>query len=133
MALLVLITEDDAFAAAAAALAGAELTVMRAGVEEAAAVARRDRPDILAVDTDSIREAGALIGALSLVTGSATVAVSHQAWPGSEQVAAWRAAGAAAVLPKPSGSAAPTLAGADRDAYVRWLSDLARARRETQA
>jgi chemotaxis response regulator CheB len=133
MALLVLVTEDDAFAAAAAALASDDLMVIRATVEETAAVARRDHPDVLAIDTDSIREAGPLIGALSLVTGAAIVAVSHHAWPGSEQAAAWRAAGADAVLPKPSGSAAPTLAGADRDAYARWFCDLVRTRQETPA
>lgn len=133
MVLLVLVTEDDAFAAAAAALASANLTVTRAHLEEAVAVAKRDCPDVLAVDTDSIREARPLIGALSLVTASTIVAVAHQAWPGSEPAGAWRAAGADAVLPKPSGAASPTLAGADRDAYAQWFADLAGAAREAPA
>src|ERR1700730_16953579 len=100
MAELVVVTDDDAFAMAAYALASAELTVTRAAVEEAVAVARRDRPGIIAVDTDSIHDAKSLIGALSLATRSVVVAVAHQAWPGSEAAATWRMAGADAVLPK---------------------------------
>jgi chemotaxis response regulator CheB len=94
-------------------------------VEEAVAAARHDHPDILAVDTDSVRDWQSLIGALSLLTQARIVAVAHQAWPGSRAVAEWRMAGADAVLPKPSGRASPTLASLDRDAYARWLVALA--------
>jgi hypothetical protein len=130
MASLLLITEDNAFAAAAAALSHADLTVTRAQAEEAVALARRDLPDVLAIDADSIVEAKSLIATLSLVTRSIVVAVAHQAWPGSESADAWRHAGADAVLPKPSGAASPSLAGADREAYSQWFADLIRASRE---
>jgi hypothetical protein len=128
-----LVTEDEGFAAAAAALANDDLTLIRASVEEAITVATGDDPDVLAIDTDSVRDARPLIGALSLVTRAVIVAVSHRGWPGSEPAGMWRAAGADAVLPKPSGRAAPTLAGTDRDAYARWFTDFAAARREGRA
>jgi hypothetical protein len=121
---IVLITEDDAFATAAAALAGDTLAIRRVNPEDAVAVSRRDRPDILAIDVDSVRYARSLIGAASLTTGSIIVAVSSEAWPGSDAAFAWHRTGADAVLPKPSGPASPTLAGADRDAYARWFFDL---------
>jgi hypothetical protein len=130
MAALLVVTKDDGFAAAAHALAGAELTVTRADVEDAVAVVRQDHPDIIAIDADSIHDAKSLIGALSLLTRSVVVAVAHEAWPGSEAAGALRRAGADAVLPKPSGRASPTLAGADRDAYVGWFVDLGGAARE---
>jgi hypothetical protein len=130
MASLLLITEDNAFAAAAAALSRADLTVTRAQAEEAVALARRDLPDVLAIDADSIVEAKSLIATLSLVTRSIVVAVAHQAWPGSEAADAWRCAGADAVLPKPSGAASPSLAGADREAYSQWFADLVDASRK---
>jgi CheY-like chemotaxis protein len=130
MTSLLLITEDNAFAAAAEALSGAELIVTRAQAEEAVALARQRLPDLVAIDTDSIVEARPLIGALLLVTRSIVVAVAHQAWPGSEAAGAWRQAGADAVLPKPSGAASPSLAGADREAYARWFADLVRSSRE---
>jgi CheY-like chemotaxis protein len=125
MASLLLVTEDNGFAAAAEALSGADLTVTRASVEEAVALATHDRPDILAIDTDSIVEAKPLIATLSLVTRSIVVAVARQAWPGSEAADAWRQAGADAVLPKPSGAASPSLVGADREAYAQWFIGLA--------
>jgi len=118
---LVVITEDDAFALAIQALTCAELAVTCVHVEEAVAAARHDHPDVLAVDTDSIRDSQSLIGALSLLTQARVVALAHQSWPGSRAAAEWRMAGADAVLPKPSGRAAPTLAGVDRDAYARWF------------
>ena len=121
---LVLITEDDAFAIAAAALASDALTVRRINPEDAVAVSRRDRPNILAIDVDSVRYARSLIGAVSLTTNSTIVAVSSEAWPGSDAAFAWHRTGADAVLPKPSGPASPTLAGADRDAYARWFFEL---------
>lgn len=121
MAGLLVITEDDAFALAIQALSSAELAVTRVHVEEAVAAARHDQPDILAIDTDSIRDAQSLIGALSLLTRARIVALAHQAWPGSRASAEWRVAGADAVLPKPSGRASPTLAGLDADAYARWF------------
>jgi hypothetical protein len=124
MTVLVVVTKDDGFAAAVNALASAELTVTRADVEDAVAVARQVHPDILAVDADSIHDAKSLIGALSLLTRSVVVAVAHEAWPGSEAAGAWRRAGADAVLAKPSGRASPTLAGIDHDAYARWFADL---------
>jgi CheY-like chemotaxis protein len=130
MTSLLLITEDNAFAAAAEALSGAELIVTRAQAEEAVALARQRLPDLVAIDTDSIVEARPLIGALSLVTRSIVVAVAHQAWPGAEAAGAWRQAGADAVLPKPSGAASPSLVGADREAYARWFVDLVRSSRE---
>ena len=130
MASLLLVTDDACFAAAAAALSNAELTVTRAQPEEVVALARRELPDILAIDTDSIAEAKSLITTLSLVSRSTVVALGRQAWPGSEAVGAWRHAGADAVLPKPSGAASPTLAGADREAYRQWFADLALATRE---
>jgi hypothetical protein len=133
MASLLLITEDDGFAAAAEALSDADLIVRRAHAEEAVALARHDLPDLLAVDTDSIVESRPLIAALSLVTRSIVVAVARQAWPGSEAADAWRRAGADVVLPKPSGAVSPSLAGADREAYARWLLDLVRSSREDAA
>ena len=126
MASLLLVTEDNGFATAAEALASADLTVTRAHAEEAVAVARHDLPDVLAIDTDSIVEAKPLIATLSLVTRSIVVAVARQAWPGSEAADLWRHAGADAVLPKPSGAASPSLAGADREAYAQWFADLVR-------
>ena len=125
MAGLVVVTEDDAFAAAVQALANAGLAVSRVHVEEALAAVHHDRPDILAVDTDSVRDSQSLIGALSLLTRARIVALAHQAWPGSRAAAEWRMAGADAVLSKPSGRASPTLAGLDRDAYARWFFALA--------
>jgi CheY-like chemotaxis protein len=116
---LVVVTEDDAFAAAIKALASAELSVTSVHAEEAVAAIRHGHPDILAVDTDSIRDAQSLMGALSLLTQACVVALAHQAWPGSRASADWRAAGADAVLPKPSGRASPSLAGLDRDDYLR--------------
>jgi hypothetical protein len=130
MASLLLVTEDNGFATAVEALSSADLTVTRAHAEEAVAVARHDLPDVLAVDTDSIVEAKPLIATLSLVTRSIVVAVARQAWPGSEAADAWRDAGAEAVLPKPSGAASPSLAGADREAYAQWFADLVRTSRE---
>jgi hypothetical protein len=121
---IVLITEDDAFAAAADALAGEALAIRRVSPEDAVVVSRRDRPDILAVDVDSVRHARSLIGAVSLTTHAIVVAISSEAWPGSDAAFAWRRTGADAILPKPSGPASPTLAGADRDAYARWFLDL---------
>jgi CheY-like chemotaxis protein len=126
MASLLLVTEDHGFATAAEALSSADLTVTRAHAEEAVAVARHDLPDVLAIDTDSIVEAKPLIATLSLVTRSIVVAVARQAWPGSEAADLWRQAGADAVLPKPSGAASPSLAGADRVAYAQWFADLVR-------
>jgi CheY-like chemotaxis protein len=126
MASLLLVTEDNGFATAAEALSSADLTVTRAHAEEAVAVARHDLPDVLAIDTDSIVEAKPLIATLSLVTRSIVVAVARQAWPGSEVADLWRQAGADAVLPKPSGAASPSLAGADREAYAQWFADLVR-------
>ena len=82
------------------------------------------------IDTDSIVEAKPLIATLSLVTRSIVVAVARQAWPGSEAADLWRQAGADAVLPKPSGAASPSLAGADREAYAQWFADLVRTSRE---
>jgi chemotaxis response regulator CheB len=130
MASLLLVTEDAAFAIAVEALSTSDLTVTHAHAEEAIAVARRDLPDVFAIDTDSVVEAGPLITTLSLVTRSIVVAVGHNAWPGSETVDAWRHAGADAVLPKPSGAASPSLMGADRDAYALWILDLVRSMRE---
>jgi CheY-like chemotaxis protein len=130
MASLLLVTEDHGFATAAEALSNADLTVTRAHAEEAVAVARHDLPDVLAIDTDSIVEAKPLIATLSLVTRSIVVAVARQAWPGSEVADLWRQAGADAVLPKPSGAASPSLAGADREAYAQWFADLVRTSRE---
>jgi hypothetical protein len=121
---IVLITEDDAFAAATDALAGDGLAIRRISHEDAVAVSRRDRPDILAVDIDSVRDARSLISAVSLTTSSIVVAICSEAWPGSDAAFAWRRSGADAILPKPSGPASPTLAGADRDAYARWLLNL---------
>jgi CheY-like chemotaxis protein len=126
MASLLLVTEDHGFATAAEALSSADLTVTRAHAEEAVAVARHDLPDVLAIDTDSIVEAKPLIATLSLVTRAIVVAVARQAWPGSEAADLWRQAGADAVLPKPSGAASPSLAGADREAYAQWFADLVR-------
>jgi hypothetical protein len=130
MASLLLVTEDAAFAIAVEALSTSDLTVTHAHAEEVIAVARRDLPDVFAIDTDSVVEAGPLITTLSLVTRSIVVAVGHNAWPGSEAVDAWRHAGADAVLPKPSGAASPSLMGADRDAYALWILDLVRSMRE---
>jgi CheY-like chemotaxis protein len=125
MTTLVVVTEDDAFAAAIQALAGADLTVTCVHVEEAIASARHDRPDLVAVDTDSIRDSQSLIGALSLLTQARIVAIASQAWPTSRAAGEWRVAGADAVLPKPSGRASPTLAGRDRDDYRSWFITLA--------
>jgi hypothetical protein len=121
MAGVLVITEDEAFGLAIQALDCAELAVTCVHVEEAVASVRQDQPDILAVDTDSIRDAQSLIGALSLLTKARIVALAHQAWPGSRASAEWRMAGADAVLPKPSGRASPTLAGPDAGAYARWF------------
>jgi hypothetical protein len=118
---LMVISEDDAFALAMHALSCAELAVTCVHVEEAVVAARHDQPDLLAVDTDSIRDAQSLIGALSLLTRAHIVALAHQAWPGSRASAEWRMAGADAVLPKPSGRASPSLAGPDGEAYARWF------------
>jgi hypothetical protein len=130
MASLLLVTEDTCFAAAAEALSSADLTVTRARAEETVALARHDLPEIIAIDTDSIVEAKPLIATLSLVTRSIVVAVTRQAWPGSEAADALRQAGADAVLPKPSGSASPSLVGADREAYAQWFMGLVRSSRE---
>ena len=123
----------DAFATAAEALASEALTIRRVNPEDAVAVSRRDRPDILAIDVDSVRYARSLIGAVSLATSSIIVAVSSDAWPGSDAAFAWHRTGADAVLPKPSGPASPTLAGADRDAYARWFFELANPSPESAA
>jgi chemotaxis response regulator CheB len=133
MASLLLVSEDPAFAIAFEALSTPDLMVTHARAEEAIAVARRGRPDVLAIDTDSIVEAGPLITTLSLVTRAIVVAVGHNAWPGSETADAWRHAGADAVLPKPSGAASPSLAAADRDAYGLWILHLVRSMREEAA
>jgi urease alpha subunit len=130
VASLLLITEDDCFAAAAHALSNADLRVTRGQPEEAVALARRDVPDIIALDTDSIAEAKFLIATLSLITRTKVVALARQAWSGSEASDILRDAGADAVLPKPSGAASPTLAGTDREAYRRWFTELAGAARE---
>ena len=130
---IVLITEDDAFATAAEALANEVLTIRRINPEDAVVISRRDRPDILAIDVDSVRYARSLIGAVSLTTGSTIVAVSSEAWPGSDAAFAWHRTGADAVLPKPSGAASPTLAAADRDAYARWFVDIVAASPENSA
>jgi hypothetical protein len=124
MAEIVLVTEDDAFATAASALAGDGLVLRRVNAEDAMIVGQRDRPDILAVDVDSVRDAKSLIGAASLALRAIVVAIACDAWPGSDAAGALRRAGADAVLPKPSGPASPTLAGADRNAYARWFADL---------
>jgi hypothetical protein len=121
---IILITEDDAFAAAASALAGDALAIRRVNPEDAVVVSRRDRPDIFAVDVDSVRHARSLIGAVSLAANTIVVAIGSEAWPGSDAASSWHRTGADAILPKPSGPASPTLAGADRDAYARWLLDL---------
>jgi hypothetical protein len=129
---IVVVTEDDAFAAAIQALAGAELSVTGAElsvtcvhVEEAIASARHDRPDIVAIDADSVRDSQSLIGALSLLTQARIVAMAHHAWPMSRAAGELRLAGADAVLAKPSGRASPTLAGVDRDDYRSWFIALA--------
>jgi esterase/lipase superfamily enzyme len=123
---IVLITEDDAFATAASALAHDRLALRRVNAEDAIAVARSDRTaDVLAVDVDSVHHARSLISAISLATRSIVVAISREAWPGSDAAGAWRRLGADAVLPKPSGQASPTLAGGDRDAFAGWFADLA--------
>lgn len=130
MTALLLVTEDPGFATAVEALSRSDLTVTRAHAEEAVVIARRRRPDVFAVDTDSVVEAGALITALALVTRSIVVAVAHEAWPGSEAADGWRRAGADAVLPKPSGTASPSMAGADREVYAQWVLDLVRRLRD---
>jgi len=127
---IVLITEDDAFATAASALAHDRLALRRVNAEDAIAVARSDRPEILAVDVDSVHHARSLITAISLATRSIVVAISREAWPGSDAAGAWRRLGADAVLPKPSGPASPTLAGGDRDAFAGWFADLVNRRPE---
>jgi len=124
MAEIVLITEDDAFATAASALASDTLVLRRVNAEDAVAIARSDRPDVLAVDVDSVHHARSLISAISLTTPSIVVAVSCEAWPGSDAAGAWRRLGADTVLPKPSGPASPTLAGGDRDAFAGWFAHL---------
>ena len=124
MAEIVLITEDDAFATAASALASDVFTLRRVNAEDAVTIARSDRPDVLAVDVDSVHHARSLISAISLATPAIVVAISCEAWPGSDAAGAWRRLGADAVLPKPSGPASPTLAGSDRDAFARWFADL---------
>jgi ActR/RegA family two-component response regulator len=118
MTALVIVTEDDAFAAAIRGLACEDLAV-------AVAAARHDRPDIVAVDADSVRDSQSLIGALSLLTEARIVALAHQAWPTSRAAVEAFMAGADAVLPKPSGRASPTLAGLDRDTYRRWFITIA--------
>jgi CheY-like chemotaxis protein len=130
MASLLLVTEDRGFAAAVEALAGAELTVSLAHAEEAVAMVRQQPPDVVAVDADSVVEAAMLISTLTVVTRSLVVAVAQHAWPGSKAAGVWGRAGAEAVLPKPSGAASPSLAGADREAYARWFVDLVRSSRE---
>jgi hypothetical protein len=130
MTSLLLVTEDPGFAAAAGALSSSDLTVTHAHAEEAIAIVQRSLPDVFAIDTDSVVEAGPLITTLSLVTRAIVVAVGHNAWPGTEHADIWRRAGADAVLPKPSGAASPSLAGADREAYTLWFLDLARSLRE---
>jgi|SRR5690349_14908594 len=130
MAEILVITEDDAFAVAVSALAGDTLAFRRVNAEDAVAIGRRDRPEILAIDVDSIRDARSLIGTASLAMRSIVVAIASDAWPGSETSAAWRRAGADAVLPKPSGPVSPTLAGADRNAYARWFAGLITERGE---
>jgi hypothetical protein len=130
MVSLLLVTEDHGFGVAAEALSSPDLAVSRSHAEEAVALAQRELPDIVAIDTDSIAEAGPLMTTLSLATRSIVVAIGRQAWPGSEAADGWRRAGADAVLPKPSGAASPSLAGADRDAYAQWFTDLLRSRRE---
>ena len=125
MASLLLITEDHCFAAAMDALANTELRVTRAQPEEAIALARHELPDSVAIDADSVADAKPLMATLAVVTRSVTVALARHVWPGTEAADAWRDAGADAVLPKPSGAASPTLAGADRDAYRQWLIELA--------
>lgn len=124
MAEIMLITEDDAFATAASALASDTIALRRVNAEDALTIARSDRPDILAVDADSVHHARSLISAISLATPSIVVAISCEAWPGSDAAGAWRRLGADAVLPKPSGPASPTLAGGDRDAFAAWFADL---------
>jgi len=124
MAEIVLITEDDAFATAASALASEDVALRRVSAEDAVAIARGERPDILAVDVDSVHQARSLISAISLATPSIVVAICCEAWPGSDAAAAWRRVGADAVLPKPSGPASPTLAGGDRGAFAAWFADL---------
>jgi hypothetical protein len=124
MAEIMLITEDDAFATAASALASDTIALRRVNAEDALTIARSDRPDILAVDADSVHHARSLISAISLATPSIIVAISCEAWPGSDAAGAWRRLGADAVLPKPSGPASPTLAGGDRDAFAAWFADL---------
>ena len=121
MIALVVVTEDDAFAAAIQTIAGADFSVTCVHVEEAIASARHDRPDFIAVDTDSIRDSQSLISALSLLTLARIVALAHQAWPASRAAGEWRVAGADAVLPKPSGRASPTLAGYDGNDYRSWF------------
>jgi len=130
MAEIVLITEDDAFATAASALASDTLVLRRVNAEDAVAIARSDRPDVLAVDVDSVHHARSLISAISLTTPSIVVAVSCEAWPGSDAAGAWRRLGADTVLPKPSGPASPTLAGGDHDAFAGWFADLIKGRPE---
>lgn len=124
MAEIMLITEDDAFATAASALASDTIALRRVNAEDALTIARSNRPDILAVDADSVHHARSLISAISLATPSIVVAISCEAWPGSDAAGAWRRLGADAVLPKPSGPASPTLAGGDRDAFAAWFADL---------
>jgi len=130
MTSLLLVTEDPGFATAAAALSTSDLAVSHAHAEEAIAIVQRSLPDVFAIDTDSVVEAGPLITTLSLITRSIVVAVGHNTWPGSENADVWRRAGADAVLPKPSGAASPSLAGADREAYALWFLDLVQSLRE---
>ena len=79
---------------------------------------------VLITEDDAFATARSLISAISLAAPSLVVAISCEAWPGSDAAGAWRRLGADAVLPKPSGPASPTLAGGDRDAFAGWFADL---------
>ena len=75
MAEIVLITEDDAFATAASALASDALTLRRVNAEDAVTIARSDRPDVLAVDVDSVHHARSLISAISLAAPRRSIGI----------------------------------------------------------